>query len=84
MNNLISLVMNLNDSIVTVEFDWYGEEPDWDDMSVNALLPSVNTPEGKHWVKVNDLISNDDWVKIETEIYLRERELKRQVEDYEY
>lgn len=76
--------MNLNDSIVTVEFDWYGEEPDWDGMSVHALLPSANTPEAKHWVKINDLISDDDWVKIETEIYFRENELKRQIKDYEY
>lgn len=76
--------MILNDSTVTVEFNWYGEEPDWDGMSVHALLPSVGTPEAKHWVKVNDLLSDDDWNVIETEIYFRESELKKQLKEYDY
>lgn len=77
----LSLSMVLNDEDIVVEFNWYGasddSEPDWETMQVWALLRG-EAPEGKHWVLVNSLISDADWVKIEREIYEREDELRLQ------
>lgn len=80
----LSLDTFLNDCDVTVEFYWYGEEPDWESMDVFALLPSAVAPETKHLVKVNAVLSDDDWIKIEHVIYENEDKLKRQAEKYEY
>lgn len=70
--------MKLNNCDVTIEFDWYGAEPVWDTMVVNALLPSTVVPESKYWVNVTDLISDKDWDKIEDDIYANETALKQQ------
>lgn len=74
--------MNLNDCAITIEFNWYGEdEPDWDNMVIHALLPSVETQGAKYCVKVNDLISEGDWIKIEQELYWNEKKIRSQHED---
>ena len=85
--NSLSLSMSLNEGEVVVEFDWYGasddSEPDWETMEVWALL-NTQVPSEKRWVKINDLIHEQDWVKIEREIYKREDDLRRQAEIYQY
>ena len=80
------IVMNINNQQVTVLFDWAGKDedggPDWDTMKVVALLPS--TIDTKHWIVVNDLLSDDDWKNIESEIYLNWKELERQANEQDY
>lgn len=80
--NFLSISTSLNDQAdVIVEFDWFGEEPSWDTMEVWALLPT-QLPEEKRLVKINDLLSDNDWVKIERDIYEREDDIRRQAEIY--
>lgn len=75
--------MTLNDCAVTIVFDWYGDdEPEWDTMVVQALLPSADTPEGKHLVKVNDLLSPFDWDAITDEIYWNQEKIRSQQGDW--
>ena len=76
--------MQLNNCNVTIEFNWYGEEPEWDTMIVNALLPSTVVPESKYWVNVTDLISDKDWGFIEDDLYAHETALKQQRKRNEY
>ena len=78
------LDMILNNCDITVEFYWHGDEPDWEGMTVCATLPSTVVPEAKHFVKVNDLLSDSDWIKIEHKIYENEDKLKRQAEKYDF
>ena len=79
--------MNINNQAVSVVFDWSGKDedggPDWDTMEVHALLPTVPS-KGNHWVIVNDLLCDDDWVAIETEIYTQWKELERQARDNDF
>ena len=82
--SILSLDMSIRNCVVTLEFNWYGEEPDWEGMTVMGLLPSAVTPEAKHWVKINDLLTDDDWSDITAEIYWNEPDLKRQAEEHEY
>jgi hypothetical protein len=86
---MLTLDMHLGDANVSLEFNWYTDEPDWDSMSVYALLPKASlkaseTPEGKAWVKVNDILSDDQWNTIERTIYENEDELRRQAIEQEY
>ena len=80
----LSLNMNLRECSITVQFNWYGEEPDWDTMVVSALLPSTVAPEAMYWVEINELLSEQDWYEIETEIYLNQSKLKQQVQEHDY
>ena len=80
---MLTLDMHLGDADVSLEFYWYTDEPDWDSMGVYALLPKA-TPEGKVWVKVNDILSDDQWNTIERTIYENEDELRRQAIEQEY
>lgn len=79
--------MNINNQAVSVVFEWTGKDedggPNWDTMEVHALLPTIPS-KGHHWVLVNDLLSDDDWKKIELEIYSSWKELERQAMDQEY
>lgn len=79
------MVLNttLNNADVSIEFDWYGEEPDWESMEVYALLPAAIKP-GKFLVKVTDVLSDHDWIKIEEKIYLNEDKLIREALKNEY
>ena len=87
---MLTLDMHLGDADVSLEFNWYTDEPDWDSMSVYALLPlaaslqASETPEGMKWVKVNDILSDDQWNTIERNIYENEDELRRQAIEQEY
>ena len=80
--------MSVNNCSVSVSFDWTGQDEDsgpcWDTMEVVALLSSPVSPEAKHWVIVNDLLSDDDWVAIEMEIYAQWKELERQAYEQDY
>lgn len=76
--------MNIENTSVTVLFDWYGEEPDWEGMEVIALLPTPDPSLAKYWVTINDVLSDEQWRHIEMEIYRNEDELKRQVKDNEF
>lgn len=82
------LLMSVANAEVLVEFDWYGTyedgEPEWDTMKVLCLLPCANTPEGKTWVVINDLLSDEQWHDIEAGIYSREDELFKQALENEY
>lgn len=80
----LSLNMNMNNQAVTVLFNWYGEEPDWEGMKVIAWLPSAFDLNVKFHVDIADVISDDDWKKIEHEIYWNEDKLKRQAMAQEY
>lgn len=80
----MSLDMNINNQAVTVCFDWYGEEPDWENMEVLSILPCAVFPKMFYTVIINDLLSDDDWKKIEHEIYWNEDKLKQQAMDQEY
>jgi hypothetical protein len=85
--NSLSLSMPFNEGEVVVEFDWYGasedSEPDWETMEVWALL-TTQVPAEKRWVKINDLIHEQDWLKIEKEIYQREDELRQQAYENQF
>lgn len=81
--NTLSLNMNINDCPVTLEFRMIKDEPDWDTFKVMALLPSAGT-EAKHWVIINDLLSDDDWISIEYEIGWNYDKLVRQAMEQEY
>ena len=80
------LLMNIEEAQVLVEFKWYGtyedNEPDWETMKVWAKLK--NSKGTSDWVEVNDLLSQDQWNIIESEIYLREDELHKQAIENEY
>jgi hypothetical protein len=88
------MVLNttLNDANVSIEFDWYGEEPDWESMEVFAWLPAWSVDKKRSWprqmemsvVKINDVLSDHDWIKIEEQIYLNEDKLKREALENEY
>ncbi len=67
MTNFV-LDININNCEVSLEFDMTSDGPNWDTMKVIALLPGIVAPEAKHYVLVNDLLSDDDWTKIEYEI----------------
>lgn len=78
---------NVNNQSVSIIFDWQGRDedggPNWETLEVHALLPTV-PDKGRHLVLVNDLLSDDDWVYIETEIYAQWKELERQAYEQEY
>jgi hypothetical protein len=79
-----ALDMVINDCNVSLEFYMGSDGLCWDTMKVIALLSDHAAPEGKHWVIVNDLLSDADWLKIETKIYLNEDELFKQKESHDY
>jgi hypothetical protein len=81
---MLTLAMHLGDADAQVEFNWYTDEPDWDSMSVYALLPLPPFPDHKKWVKVNDILSDDQWNTIERTIYENEDELRRQALEQEF
>ena len=78
------LNMNVNNCAVTLEFYMTSDGPDWETMKVLALLPGAVIPETKHWVEVNDLLSEEDWTNIEYEIGWNYDELMRQKEARDY
>lgn len=84
---MLQLDMALGDADVSLEFNWYTDEPDWDSMSVYALLPKA-TPDGMNmnmvWVKVNDILSDDQWHTIERTIYEHEDDLRSQALEQEF
>jgi hypothetical protein len=81
---MLSLNMTINDCPVTILFNWYGEEPDWDSMEVIALLPVPEPNKAKYWVTINDVLSDADWYNIRTEIFWNQDDLMRQKEENEY
>ena len=81
---MLSLNMNIENTAVTVLFDWYGEEPDWEGMEVIALLPTPDPSLAKYWVTINDVLSDEQWRHIEMEIYAQWKELERQAYEQEY
>ena len=74
----------VNGCEVTLEFYMTSDGPDWETMRVLALLPGAVAPESKHWVLVNDLLSDEDWTNIEYEIGWNYDELMRQKESRDY
>ena len=82
------LNMVINDCAVTLEFDMLSEGLDMSTVKVLAYLPGVVAPsdsvESKHWVVVNDLLSDEDWTNIEYEIGWNYDELMRQKESRDY
>ena len=81
---MLSLNMNIENTAVTVLFNWYGEAPDWDGMEVIALLPTPEPNKAKYWVTINDVLSDEQWKHIEMEIYSNQDQLKRQSLKNEY
>lgn len=81
---MLSWNMNINDCPVTILFDWYGEEPDWDGMEVIALLPTPEPNKAKYWVTINDLLSDEDWNKIRDELFWNEDEFIRQAREDDF
>ncbi len=88
----LTVDLNIENCPVTVEFEWTGRDedsgPNWETLEVHALLPVIPQPDKespkRHWVIVNELISDDDWVYIEMEIYARWKELERQARSNDY
>ena len=88
----LCLNLKLNNHDVSVIFDWSGRDedsgPNWETLEVHALLPVIPQPAKespkRHWVIVNELISDDDWVYIEMEIYAQRKELERQARSNDY
>lgn len=76
--------MNINNCAVTILFDWYGDEPEWDSMEVIALLPTPEPNKAKYWVTINDVLSDKDWDDIRTELFWNIDELKRQQADNDF
>lgn len=78
--------LNIEDCPVSVEFEWTGRDedsgPNWDTMEVIALLKG--SFESKHWVQVNDLLSDAQWAKIEHAIHDNWRDLQRQAYEQDY
>lgn len=85
-HKMTDFVLNavVNDCEVTLEFYMTSDGPDWETMRVLALLPGAVAPESKHWVLVNDLLSDEDWTNIEYEIGWNYDELMRQKESRDY
>lgn len=91
-NEMSDFVLNMviNDCAVTLEFDMLSEGVDMSTVKVLALLPGVVVPEAKHcacnkhWVIINDLLSDEDWTNIEYEIGWNYDELMRQKESRDY
>jgi hypothetical protein len=81
---MLSWNMSINNCAVTILFDWYGEEPDWEGMEVIALLPTPEPNKAKYWVTINDLLSNKDWDDIRGELYWNEDQIMKQKADNEY
>lgn len=81
---MLHMTTQLSDATVELEFNWYTDEPDWDSMSVYAQLPLADDIRDCCWVKVNDLLSNQQWDIIEKAIYANEDELRRQAIEQEY
>ena len=85
---MFEILIGLSNTQVLVEFDWFGTyeegEPEWETMKVHCLLPFSNKPEGKMWVVINDLLSDEQWHTIESEIYSREDELHKQALENEF
>ena len=82
----LTVNVNIENCPVTVEFEWTGRDedsgPNWETMEVLALLSGPL--EAKHWVLVNDLLSDAQWTKIEHAIYDNWKDLERQAYDNEY
>ena len=85
---MLTVDLNIENCPVTVEFEWVGRDedggPNWETMEVLAYLPNVGSSGGSYWIRINDLLSEDDWVKIETEIYSQWKELERQANEQDY
>lgn len=81
---MLSWDMNINNCAVTILFNWWGDEPDWEGMEVIALLPAPEPLEAKYWVTINDLLSDSDWDKIRDELFWNEDELMRQKADNDF
>jgi hypothetical protein len=81
---MLSWNMSINNCAVTILFDWYGEEPDWEGMEVIALLPTPEPNKAKYWITINDLLSNKDWDDIRGELYWNEDQIMKQKADNEY
>ena len=85
---MFCLNMTMNNASVAVCFYWTGKgdngEPDWETLEVHALLPTPEPSKAKYWVVINDVLSDDDWVGIETEIYRRFDELTQQAVDNDF
>lgn len=81
---MLSWNMNINNCAVTILFDWYGDEPEWDSMEVIALLPTPEPNKAKYWVTINDVLSDKDWDDIRTELFWNIDELKRQQADNDF
>ena len=79
---------NVNNQSVSIIFDWQGRDedggPNWETLEVHALLKTPKPSEASYWVIVNDLLSDDDWVGIEMEIYAQWKELERQARDNDF
>lgn len=74
--------LNIEDCPVTVEFEWTGQDedggPNWETMQVLAFLPNVGASGGSYWVRINDLLSDEQWVKIEHAIQDNWKDIQRQ------
>lgn len=75
---MLSWSMNINNCAVTILFNWWGDEPDWDGMEVIALLPTPEPNKAKYWVTINDVLSDKDWDDIRDELFWNEDKLMRQ------
>lgn len=80
--------LNIEDCPVTVEFEWTGQDedagPNWETMQVLAFLSNVGASGGSYWVRINDLLSDEQWVKIEHAIHDNWKDLERQFYEQEY
>lgn len=84
----LTVDLNIENCPVTVEFEWTGRDedagPNWETMQVLAFLPNVGSSGGFYWVRINDLLSDEQWVKIEHAIYDNWKDLERQFYEQEY
>lgn len=79
----LTVDLTIGDCPVTVWFEWTGKDedggPNWETMSVEAFLPGVLYNDREYrWVRINDLLSDEQWVKIEHAIHDNWKDLERQ------
>ena len=78
----LTVDLNIENCPVTVEFEWTGRDedagPNWETMQVLAFLPNVGASGGFYWVRINDLLSDEQWVKIEHAIYDNWKDIQEQ------
>lgn len=85
---MLTIDLNIENCPVTVEFEWVGRDedggPNWETMEVLAFLPNAGPSGGHYWIRINDLLSDAQWAKIEHAIHDNWKDLQQQAWDNDF